>query len=78
MGLNSYYIARSEYESNKGYADIFPQPRLMQLPDVAYSYCIEVKYAERDTSDAEIKKLLADAKTQLKEYAASEWIRQDS
>lgn len=49
----------------------------MQLPDMAYSYCIEVKYAKRDASDAEIKKLLSDAKTQLKQYAASEWIRHD-
>lgn len=68
LGLNSYYIARPEYESNKGYADIFLHPRLMQLPDMAYSYCIEVKYAKRDASDAEIKKLLSDAKTQLKQY----------
>ena len=52
-------------------------PRLMQLPDMAYSYCIEVKYAKRDASDAEIKKLLSDAKTQLKQYATSEWIRHD-
>lgn len=26
LGLNSYYIARPEYESNKGYADIFLHP----------------------------------------------------
>ncbi|WP_308282027.1 PD-(D/E)XK nuclease domain-containing protein [Bacteroides acidifaciens] len=77
LGLNSYYIARPEYESNKGYADIFLQPRLLQLPDMAYSYCIEVKYAKRDAADMEIEKLTVDAKTQLKQYAASEWILQD-
>lgn len=77
LGLNSYYIARPEYESNKGYADIFLQPRLLQLPDMAYSYCIEVKYAKRDATDMEIEKLTVDAKTQLKQYAASEWILQD-
>lgn len=77
LGLNSYYIARPEYESNKGYADIFLQPRLLQLPDMAYSYCIEVKYAKRDAADMEIEKLTANAKTQLKQYAASEWILQD-
>ncbi|WP_294558192.1 ATP-binding protein [uncultured Bacteroides sp.] len=77
LGLTHYYIARPEYESNKGYADIFLQPRLLQLPDMVYSYCIEVKYAKRDTSDTEIEKLLADAKTQLKQYAASEWIAHD-
>lgn len=77
LGLNSYYIARPEYESNKGYADLFLQPRLLQLPDMAYSYCIEVKYAKRDATDTEVEQLLTDAKTQLKQYAASEWIRQD-
>ena len=75
--LTHYYIARPEYESNKGYADIFLQPRLLQLPDMAYSYCIEVKYAKRDAADMEIEKLTVDAKTQLKQYAASEWILQD-
>lgn len=77
LGLTHYYIARPEYESNKGYADIFLQPRLLQLPDMVYSYCIEVKYAKRDASDTEIEKLLSNAKTQLKQYAASEWIQQD-
>lgn len=77
LGLTHYYIARPEYESNKGYADIFLQPRLLQLPDMAYSYCIEVKYAKRDAADMEIEKLTVDAKTQLKQYAASEWILQD-
>ena len=77
LGLTHYYIARPEYESNKGYADIFLQPRLLQLPDMVYSYCIEVKYAKRDTSDTEIEKLLVDAKKQLKQYATSEWIAHD-
>lgn len=77
LGLTHYYIARPEYESNKGYADIFLQPRLLQLPDMVYSYCIEVKYAKRDVSDTEIEKLLSNAKIQLKQYAASEWIHQD-
>ena len=77
LGLTHYYIARPEYESNKGYADIFLQPRLLQLPDMVYSYCIEVKYAKRDASDTEIEKLLCNAKIQLKQYAASEWIHQD-
>lgn len=77
LGLNSYYIARPEYESNKGYADIFLQPRLLQLPDMMYSYCVEVKYAKRDASEIEMEKLLSDAKLQLKQYATSEWILQD-
>lgn len=77
MGLTHYYIARPEYESNKGYTDIFLQPRLLQLPDMVYSYCIEVKYAKRDASDAEIDQLLANAKVQLRQYSAGGWIQHD-
>lgn len=77
LGLTHYYIARPEYESNKGYADIFLQPRLLQLPDIAYSYCIEVKYVKQDVSNTEIEKLLTDAKIQLRQYATSEWIQYD-
>lgn len=44
---------------------------------MTYSYCIEVKYAKRDADDTEIERLTADAKRQLKQYAASEWILQD-
>ena len=37
----------------------------------------EILGISKSASDAEIKKLLSDAKTQLKQYAASEWIRHD-
>jgi hypothetical protein len=77
LGLTYYYIARPEYESNKGFADIFLQPRLLHLPDMVYSYCIEVKYAKRDATDAEVDQLVDAAKVQLKRYAASEWIQHD-
>ena len=77
LGLSNYYIVRPEYESNKGYADLFMQPRLFKLPDMKFSYCIELKYAKRDAPEAEIEHLLEEARTQLRQYAASEWIRQD-
>jgi hypothetical protein len=77
LGLTHYYIARPEYESNKGFADIFLQPRLLQQPGIVYSYCIEVKYAKRDASDAEIEQLVSAAKLQLSRYASSPWIHHD-
>ena len=44
MGMNSYYITMPEYEMNKGFSDFYLIPNLPQLPDMPYSYAIEVKY----------------------------------
>lgn len=47
-------------------------PDLLHLPDIAYSYIVEVKYARRDASDTEIASLKQDAAEQLVRYAADE------
>lgn len=69
MGMNNYYMTFPEYEMNKGFSDFFMQPNLYQLPDMPYSYAVEVKYCHRDSSDIEIEKLLDDARIQLTRYA---------
>lgn len=69
MGMNSYYMTFPEYEMNKGFSDFYMQPNLAQLPDMPYSYAIEVKYCHRDAGDAEMEKLLEDARVQLPRYA---------
>ncbi|MEQ2406804.1 PD-(D/E)XK nuclease domain-containing protein [Bacteroides ovatus] len=58
-----------EYESSKGYADFYMMPDLVRQPDIVYSYIVEVKYARRDTSDADIALLKRDAAEQLRRYA---------
>ena len=58
MGMNSYYITMPEYEMNKGFSDFYLIPNLPQLPDMPYSYAIEVE------------KLLEDAGMQLAQYVA--------
>lgn len=70
MGLNHYYMTMPEYEMNKGFSDFYLIPNLSQLPDMPYSYAIEVKYCHRNAKDAEVEQLLADAKAQLAQYAA--------
>lgn len=70
MGMNSYYITMPEYEINKGFSDFYLIPNLPQLPDMPYSYAIEVKYCPRDAKDAEVEKLLEDAGMQLAQYVA--------
>lgn len=69
LGLTQGYILLSEYESSKGYADFYMMPDLVRQPDIVYSYIVEVKYAHRDTSDADIALLKRDAAEQLRRYA---------
>lgn len=45
-------------------------PDLLHQPEIAYSYIVEVKYARRDASDAEIAALRQEAAEQLRRYAA--------
>ncbi len=72
LGLTQGYVILPEHESSKGYADFYMMPDLLHLPDIAYSYIVEVKYAKRDASDAEIASLKKEAADQLRSYAADE------
>lgn len=69
LGLTQGYILLPEHESPKGYADFYMMPDLVRQPDIAYSYIVEVKYARRDASDADIEILKQDAAEQLRRYA---------
>lgn len=69
LGLTQGYILLPEHESSKGYADFYMMPDLVRQPDIAYSYIVEVKYARRDASEAEIASLKQDAAEQLRRYA---------
>lgn len=69
LGLTQGYILLPEYESSKGYADFYMMPDLVRQPDIVYSYIVEVKYARRDTFDADIALLKRDAAEQLRRYA---------
>jgi hypothetical protein len=72
LGLTQGYVILPEHESSKGYADFYMMPDLLHQPDIAYSYIVEVKYARRDASDADIALLKRDAAEQLRRYAADE------
>ena len=78
LGLTQGYILLPEYESSKGYADFYMMPDLVRQPDIVYSYIVEVKYARRDTSDADIALLKRDAAEQLRRYADDGKVRRDA
>lgn len=72
LGLTQGYVILPEHESSKGYADFYMMPDLLHQPDIVYSYIVEVKYARRDASEADIVLLKRDAAEQLRRYAADE------
>lgn len=75
LGLTSGYTLFPEYESSKGYADFYMMPDLVRQPEIGYSYIVEVKYARRDASEAEIAQLTGDAREQLLRYARDEKVQ---
>ena len=75
LNVTDYYITRTEEEMGKGFVDMYLEPFLSKYPDVRHSYLIELKYlARKDFSEDKQHALLADAKKQLKKYAADERI----
>lgn len=69
MGMNRYYMVLPEYEMNKGYSDFYMQPNLVQLPDMPFSYVVEVKYCQRGSKEEVVDKLVEEASWQLHRYA---------
>ncbi len=75
LNVTDYFITRSEVEMGKGFADLYLEPFFSKYPDLNYAYLIEVKYIKRsEFTDEKMKEQLAEAKTQLKKYAADEEI----
>ena len=66
------FLLHSEYELNKGYADLYLEPFVAQYSDMRYGYVLELKYLKR--SEALDESLVADkvqeAVLQLRGYLA--------
>jgi len=76
LGLNRTYIIHPEHEPYKKYADFYMMPDLLHQPEIAFSYIVEVKYARRDASNAEIATLKMEASEQLRRYAGDPKVQQ--
>ena len=79
ISLAPYFVAKSELELNKGFADIFVQPF---NPYVEYFGIVEIKYIPRSEklNAKSIKLLKEEAKNQLNKYEKDElvtkWVKQ--
>ena len=47
FSMVSHFLLHSEYELNKGYADLYLEPFIAQYPDMGYGYVLELKYLKR-------------------------------
>ena len=66
------FLLHSEYELNKGYADLYLEPFLAQYADIGYGYVVELKYVKRSESldESGVAAKLRQAVLQLRGYLA--------
>ena len=47
FSMVNHFLLHSEYELNKGYADLYLEPFVAQYSDMGYGYVLELKYLKR-------------------------------
>ena len=77
LSLVDQFLLHSEYELNKGYADLYLEPFVAQYPDVGYGYVLELKYLKRSEAvdDAVVAAKVQEAVEQLRGYLADPSMR---
>lgn len=76
LALVSYYLVEPELEMNYGYCDFFLLPDKQRYPDVEHSYIIELKYAARTATDADLRAQAEEGRRQLCQYSEDKIARQ--
>ncbi len=69
LGFNPYYLIMPEYEMNKGFSDFYMKPDFVRIPDLPYSYVIEIKYCTKQNKEKTCEDLFLEAKEQLNKYS---------
>lgn len=70
------YLVEPELEMNYGYCDFFLLPDKQRYPDIEHSYIIELKYAARTATDAELAMQADEGRCQLLQYSEDKVARQ--
>ena len=72
LSLSQYFLLHSEYELNKGYADLYLEPFVAQYSDMQFGYVLELKYLKRSEPLAEsvVADKMQEAVLQLRGYLA--------
>ncbi len=77
LSLFDQFVLHSEYELNKGYADLYLEPFLAQYPDVGFGYVLELKYVKRSASltESRLAATVQAAVAQVRGYLADAAVR---
>ncbi len=67
--LSSIFHVLSEKEFAQGYCDLFMSPK-HNVPNAKYSWLIELKYLQTESTEADITKAFSEAEAQLERYAS--------
>ncbi|MCY4602733.1 MAG: PD-(D/E)XK nuclease domain-containing protein, partial [Gemmatimonadetes bacterium] len=72
LSLSQYFLLHSEYELNKGYADLYLEPFVAQYPDMQFGYVLELKYLKRSESldESVVAAKVQETVRQLRSYLA--------
>ncbi len=70
FGHLKFYLLAPEMELSRGFCDFCLFPERVHYGDASHSYLIELKYAPKDASDADMAVKVAEAKAQLAKYRA--------
>ena len=76
LALASYYLVEPELEMNYGYCDFFLLPDKQRYPDIEHSYILELKYAARTATNAELAAQAEEGRRQLHQYSEDKIARQ--
>ena len=74
FSMVSHFLLHSEYELNKGYADLYLEPFIAQYPDMGYGYVLELKYLKRrePLDESLLAATLQEAAQQVRGYLADQ------
>ena len=61
---------------NYGYCDFFLLPDKVRYSDIAHSYILELKYAVRTATDAELETQAEEGRRQLLQYSQDKVVRE--
>lgn len=78
LALASYYLVQPELEMNYGYCDFFLLPDKQRYPDVEHSYILELKYAPRTATAAELEAQAEEGRRQLLQYSKDKIARKQA
>ena len=77
LSMVDHFLLHSEYELNKGYADLYLEPFVAQYSDMQFGYVLELKYMKRSEplDESVVADKVADAVVQLRGYLADPSMR---